>query len=225
MPSVDWSPRASSPWRSLRHSPLSWRSACSCEAGPVVPNPAGSRGAPPRGAEARGHRAAGRRDRARLQQHPHRDQQLRRVRVGEPRRANAPEQSDLAGIREAADRAAALTAQLLAFGQEADRPTRHPGSARGARRGRLLATASSASTSGSKWRPPPVEPGRLTGPVDPGRPQSRDQRPRRDARRWHADDRSPDVRLSDEYARVHLGVDPGAIELAVSDTGHGMPPE
>ena len=35
-----------------------------------------------------------------------------------------------------------------------------------------------------------------------------------------------DVRLSDEYARVHLGVDPGRyIELAVSDTGHGMPPE
>jgi two-component system, cell cycle sensor histidine kinase and response regulator CckA len=32
-----------------------------------------------------------------------------------------------------------------------------------------------------------------------------------------------DVRLNDQYARVHLGVDPGRyVELAVSDTGHGM---
>ena len=35
-----------------------------------------------------------------------------------------------------------------------------------------------------------------------------------------------DVQLAAGTARVHLGVDPGRyIELAVSDTGHGMPPE
>ena len=141
---------------------------------------------------------------------------------------DAPEQADLAGIREAADRAAALTAQLLAFGR---RQIVQPvvldlrevlGEA-----GRLLRRLIGENIKVE------VEASPLLSPVLADRAQliqvvlnlainARDAMPGGGTLTIEA----RDVRLSDEYARVHLGVDPGRyVELAVSDTGHGMTPD
>jgi NO-binding membrane sensor protein with MHYT domain/nitrogen-specific signal transduction histidine kinase/CheY-like chemotaxis protein len=140
----------------------------------------------------------------------------------------APEQADLDGIREAADRAAALTAQLLAFGR---RQIVQPvvldlrevlGEA-----GRLIRRLIGEHIKVE------VEAAPLLSPVLADRAQliqvvlnlainARDAMPGGGTLTIEA----REVRLSEEYARVHLGVDPGRyVELAVSDTGLGMTPE
>jgi NO-binding membrane sensor protein with MHYT domain/CheY-like chemotaxis protein len=141
---------------------------------------------------------------------------------------DAPEQSDLAGIREAADRAAALTAQLLAFGrkqivQPAVLDLREVlGEA-----GRLLRRLIGEHIKVEVEAPPPLSPvladrAQLIQVVLNLAINARDAMP--DGGTLTIEAR--DVRLSDEYARVHLGVDPGRyVELAVSDTGHGMAPD
>ena len=141
---------------------------------------------------------------------------------------DAPEQSDLAGIREAADRAAALTAQLLAFGrkqivQPAILDLREVlGEA-----GRLLRRLIGEHIKVEVEAAPPLSPvladrGQLIQVVLNLAINARDAMP--DGGTLTIEAR--DVRLSDDYARVHLGVDPGRyVELAVTDTGHGMTPE
>jgi NO-binding membrane sensor protein with MHYT domain/CheY-like chemotaxis protein len=142
--------------------------------------------------------------------------------------SDAPEQADLAGIREAADRAAALTAQLLAFGR---RQIVQPvvldlrevlGEA-----GRLLRRLIGENIKVE------VEAAPLLGPVLADRAQliqvvlnlainARDAM----ANGGTLTIEAREVRLSDDYARIHLGVDPGRyVELAVTDTGHGMTPD
>jgi NO-binding membrane sensor protein with MHYT domain/CheY-like chemotaxis protein len=142
--------------------------------------------------------------------------------------SGAPEQADLHGIREAAERAAALTAQLLAFGR---RQLVQPvvldlrevlGEA-----GRLLRRLIGEHIKVE------VEAAPLLSPVLADRAQliqvvlnlainARDAMPGGGTLTIEA----RDVRLGDQYARLHLGVDPGRyVELAVSDTGHGMPPD
>jgi NO-binding membrane sensor protein with MHYT domain/CheY-like chemotaxis protein len=141
---------------------------------------------------------------------------------------DAPEQADLDGIREAADRAAALTAQLLAFGR---RQMVQPvvldlrevlGEA-----GRLLRRLIGENIKVE------VEAAPLLSPVLADRAQliqvvlnlainARDAMPSGGTLTIEA----RDVRLSDDYTRVHLGVDPGRyVELAVTDTGLGMTPD
>jgi NO-binding membrane sensor protein with MHYT domain/nitrogen-specific signal transduction histidine kinase/CheY-like chemotaxis protein len=141
---------------------------------------------------------------------------------------DAPEQSDLAGIREAAGRAGALTAQLLAFGrrqmvQPMVLDLREVLDEAGRLLRRLIGEHIDVD----------VQVAPLLSPVLADRAQliqvvlnlainARDAMP--GGGRLTIEAR--DVRLSDEYAHAHLGVDPGRyVEVAVTDTGHGMTPE
>ena len=77
-----------------------------------------ARGAAAPGAEDGSDRPARRRHRARLQQHPHDDHRLQRAAPRGPRARHAASASTRTRIRQAADRAAALTKQLLAYGRK-----------------------------------------------------------------------------------------------------------
>ncbi len=142
--------------------------------------------------------------------------------------ADAPEQSDLAGIREAADRAAALTSQLLAFGRkQIVQPTVLDLREVLSEAGRLLRRLIGEHIKVEVEAAPPLSPvladrGQLIQVVLNLAINARDAMP--DGGTLTIEAR--DVRLSDEYARLHLGVDPGRyVELAVSDTGQGMTPD
>jgi signal transduction histidine kinase/CheY-like chemotaxis protein len=138
---------------------------------------------------------------------------------------DAPEQSDLAGIREAADRAAALTAQLLAFGRkQIVQPVVLDLRDVLGEAGRLLRRLIGEHIRVEVEAAPPLSPvladrAQLIQVVLNLAINARDAMP--DGGTLTIEAR--DVRLSDDYARIHLGVDPGRyVELAVTDTGHGM---
>ena len=141
---------------------------------------------------------------------------------------DAPEHSDVAGIREAASRAAALTAQLLAFGRrQVVQPAVLDLREVLEEAGRLLRRLIGEHIRVTVEAAPPLS------PVLADRAQliqvllnlainARDAMPQGGRLTIEA----RDVRLTDEYARLHLGVDPGRyVEVAVTDTGHGMTPE
>jgi NO-binding membrane sensor protein with MHYT domain/nitrogen-specific signal transduction histidine kinase/FixJ family two-component response regulator len=141
---------------------------------------------------------------------------------------DSSEQSDLAGIREAASRAAALTAQLLAFGRrQVVQPAVLDLREVLDEAGRLLRRLIGEHIKVAVEAPPPLSPvladrAQLIQVVLNLAINARDAMP--NGGRLTIEAR--DVRLTDNYARAHLGVDPGRyVELAVTDTGEGMPPE
>jgi CheY-like chemotaxis protein len=134
----------------------------------------------------------------------------------------------VAGIREAVDRAAALTAQLLAFGRrQVVQPTVLDLAEVLHEAGRLLRRLIGEHIEVTIEAPPPLSPvladrAQLIQVVLNLAINARDAMP--DGGRLTIEAR--DVRLTEEYAGTHLDVDPGRyVQLAVSDTGHGMTPE
>ena len=140
----------------------------------------------------------------------------------------APQQADVTGIREAVDRAAALTAQLLAFGRrQVVQPTALDLGEVLEEAGRLLRRLIGEHIEVTIDAPPGLSPviadrGQLIQVVLNLAINARDAMP--DGGRLTIEAR--DVRLTRAYAGTHLDVDPGQyVQLAVTDTGHGMTPE
>jgi NO-binding membrane sensor protein with MHYT domain/nitrogen-specific signal transduction histidine kinase/CheY-like chemotaxis protein len=141
---------------------------------------------------------------------------------------DAPEQSDLAGIREAADRAATLTRQLLAFGRrQLVEPAVLDLREVLEEAGRLLRRLIGEHIEVVVETAPPLSPvladrAQLIQVVLNLAINARDAMP--NGGRLTIEAR--DVQLTNQYARAHLGVNSGGyVELAVTDTGHGMTPE
>ncbi len=147
---------------------------------------------------------------------------LARTRVPDPRR------DDIIGIQEAADRAAALTQQLLAFGRkQVMQPQvldlREVIEDTGRMLRRLLGEhIDLAITTGPLLSPVFADRGQLSQVLVNLAVNARDAMPQGGRLTIAAQD----VPLSEEYASTHLEVMPGPyVRIAVSDTGVGMTPE
>ena len=147
---------------------------------------------------------------------------LNRTPVSDPRR------EDVVGIQEAADRAAALTQQLLAFGrkqimQPMVLDLREVIEDTGRMLRRLLGEhIQLAITTGPLLSPVFADRGQLSQVLVNLAVNARDAMPEGGSLTIEAQD----APLSEEYADTHLAVAPGAyVRLAVSDTGVGMTPE
>jgi PAS domain S-box-containing protein len=147
---------------------------------------------------------------------------LARTRVPDPRR------DDIIGIQEAADRAAALTQQLLAFGRkQVIQPQvldlREVIEDTGRMLRRLLGEhIDLAITTGPLLSPVFADRGQLSQVLINLAVNARDAMPQG----GHLTIAAQDVPLSEEYASTHLEVMPGLyVRIAVSDTGVGMTPE
>jgi len=139
-----------------------------------------------------------------------------------------PGRADLLGIQEAADRAAALTQQLLAFGrkqvmQPALVDLREVLDDTGRMLRRLIGEhIELAIRPGAMLSPVLADRGQLSQVIVNLAVNARDAMP--NGGRLTIEAR--DAPLTEEYADTHLGVVPGPYVLvAVSDTGHGMTPE
>jgi len=139
-----------------------------------------------------------------------------------------PRREDVIGIQEAADRAAALTQQLLAFGrkqimQPMVLDLREVIEDTGRMLRRLLGEhVHLAITTGPLLSPVFADRGQLSQVLVNLAVNARDAMPEGGSLTIEAQD----APLSEEYADTHLAVAPGTyVRLAVSDTGAGMTPE
>jgi two-component system cell cycle sensor histidine kinase/response regulator CckA len=139
-----------------------------------------------------------------------------------------PRREDVIGIQEAADRAAALTQQLLAFGrkqimQPMVLDLREVIEDTGRMLRRLLGEhIHLAITTGPLLSPVFADRGQLSQVLVNLAVNARDAMPEGGSLTIEAQDAS----LSEEYAETHLAVAPGTyVRLAVSDTGAGMTTE
>jgi len=147
---------------------------------------------------------------------------LRELPVNDPRRG------DVVGIQEAADRAAELTQQLLAFGRkQIMQPTvidlREVLDDTGRMLGRLIGEhIDLAVKAGPVLSHVIADRGQLGQVIVNLAINARDAMPQGGRLTIEA----RDAPLTEEYADTHIGVTPGHyVMLGVSDTGHGMTPE
>ena len=139
-----------------------------------------------------------------------------------------PRREDALGIQEATERAAGLTQQLLAFGRkQMMQPEVIDTGEVIADTGRMLRRLIGehidlAIVTGPVLSPVLADRGQLSQVLVNLAVNARDAMP--DGGRLTLEAR--DVPLTEEYADSHLAVEPGPyVRIAVSDTGHGMPPE